>query len=128
MDCSPHVFLVPQPLLPHGGDLERKLGNELIQGLLLPEGIISRVLMNLAPEGELIVPFKTGVVSGRSNTLKSTVVVITLPGNGFAFSFYCRLKGEVIEVGLTKRTIVEPVVPHPAVDHRALRRGYLKRG
>ena len=37
------------------------------------------------------------------------------------------LPQDVVNIGQSESTVMEPVIAHPAIDHRALRRGYLER-
>ena len=53
-DRAPHVLLVPQALDPHGRHGQRLLRHHPDQVLALPEGVVGRVLADLAPGNELI--------------------------------------------------------------------------
>src|ERR1700722_11255042 len=44
VDGAPHVFLIPEALQPHGGNLRRMLCDQLIERLSLPEGVVIRML------------------------------------------------------------------------------------
>ncbi|KAG1534359.1 hypothetical protein G6F50_015588 [Rhizopus delemar] len=124
---APHVFLVPQALQPHGGYLQRRPGHHRVQRLALPEGVIGRVLDQLLPPGQLVHAGETCVVAGRTDAQEGAVVVVAEAGQRRALAALLGLHREVVEVDLAERTVVEPVVTHPAIHHRALRCGHLQR-
>jgi len=64
VDGSPHVFLIPEALQPHGGNSERESFDELVEGLALPEGVVGWVRVHGVPVGELVFAEEAREVSG----------------------------------------------------------------
>ena len=58
-------------------------------------------------------------VSGRARAKEIVVIVVALACNAVPFPFRGGLKGDVVEVGLSESSEMKPVVPHPAIHHRA---------
>ena len=127
VDRAPHVLLVPQALQPHGRHLQRGFRHDLVQRLLLPESVVGRVLADFAPPRQLFEPGRARVVAGRAGAEEVAVVVTTCARDRHALATLGGLAGEITEVDLAEGTVVEPVVAHPAVDHRAFRCGHLQR-
>ena len=126
MDRAPHVFLVPQPLDPHRRYRERLRAHDPVEGLVLPEPVVGRVLLDLPPERQLLEPVRRSEGAGRPGPQEVLVVVVALPRQRQSGAPRRRLAHEVVEVRLPVGAVVEPVVAHPAVHHRALRRGHLQ--
>ena len=57
VDGAPHVLLVPEALLPHGGNGEAVFGEEMVERLALPESVIGGMVDDDAPVGELVEAF-----------------------------------------------------------------------
>ena len=101
----------------------------LSKRLPLPERIVGGVLDHLLRPGQLIQTVQARVGAGRPGAPECFVVVIgsRVPPRSPA-SRLRRLLVGIVEIGLAKRSVVEPVVAHPAIHHRALRRGHFQRG
>ncbi len=123
---TPHVLLVPQALQPHGRHLQRCFRHHRIQRLALPEPVIGRMLNQLLPPGQLVHTGEARVVAGRTDAQEGAVVVVAEAGQRRALAALLGLHREIVEVDLAECTVVEPVVAHPAIDHRALRRSHLQ--
>lgn len=128
VDGAPHVFLIPQALQPHRGHLQRRTRHHLVQCLLLPEAVVGGVFGELVPPRQLFQTRRLGEVTGRACAQEIAVVVMALARDAGALAALAELAGEVVEIDLAERTVIEPVVAHPAIDHRALRRGHLQCG
>ena len=127
MNRSPHVFLVPQALNPHRRNLRRMLRHQLIQRLPLPESIVSRMLDHLLRPRQLIQSIEPRISARRSRPAETLIVVEGTPYHIIALVLLGRLAGRVIEVGLTERAVMKPVVTHPSVHHGTLRSRHLQR-
>ncbi len=64
VDGSPHVFLIPEALKPHGRDGEGTRGDELVEGLTLPEGVVGGMRVDGVPVGKLVLSLGAGEVTG----------------------------------------------------------------
>src|SRR5262249_4501409 len=96
----------------------RLFGEQLVNGLVLPEGVISRMLDELVPEAELIQSAAATQFPGRGRLHPHVVlVVVAAPPLDVPLA-----RGELIvnpaHIELAEGPVVEPVVPHPAIDHR----------
>src|SRR5260370_25190445 len=49
-----NIFLIPQAVYQHGRNFQRLRGKSLVHGLLLPPGVVGRMLENLSPEADLL--------------------------------------------------------------------------
>ena len=127
VDGAIHVLLVPQALQPHGGHGRGMGGDQPVQRLHLPEGVVGRVGSEAAPERELVEAVRLGVGAGGAGIEEGLVVVVGDAGDRIALALHAGLAGDVVEVGLSEGAVVEPVVAHPAVDHRALGSRHLQR-
>ncbi len=127
LDRAPHVLLVPQALDPHGRHGQRLLRHHPDEVLALPEGVVGRVLAQLPPGHELIEAVRLREGPGRPEPPVHLVVVVVAAPDAVAGAADRRLAGDEVEAGLAKGAVVEPVVAHPAVDHRAHRRRDLQR-
>src|SRR4051812_44423416 len=85
------------------------------------------MLGELPPPGKLIEARRLRPVADRTSAPEILVVVATLTHDRRSRASNRRLLGEVIEIDLAKRAIVEPVVAHPAVHHRTLGNRRLQR-
>ncbi len=127
VDGAVHVLLVPQALQPHGRHVRRMRRDDLVQRLALPEGVIGRVRRQVVPETQLFEAVGLGPIAGRDGVEEVLIVVGAGPRHVLALAGLAGLAGEVVEVHLTEGAVVEPVVAHPAVDHRAFGGGDLQR-
>ena len=84
------------------------------------------MLNQLLPPSQLVHAGETRVVAGRTEAQESAVVVVAQAGQRRALAALLGLHCEIVEIDLPERTVVEPVVTHPAIDHRALRCGHLQ--
>jgi len=103
------------------------LGDQAVERLRLPEGVVGRMGGELRPPGQLVQPPGLGEGAGRAGLEEVLVVVAGPAGHVVPGLLLGGLAVEVVEVGLAEGAVVEPVVAHPAVDHRALRHGRLER-
>src|SRR5882757_8869555 len=108
MNRSPHVFLVPQTLNPHGRYFRWMLRHQLVERLPLPEGVVSRMFDHLLSPPQLIEAIEASISASRPRAPEGVIVVESVAANGLAFRFHGRLAGSVIEVSLTERAIVKP--------------------
>lgn len=127
VDGAPHVFLIPQALQPHRGHLQRRARHHLVQRLLLPEAVVGGVFGEFVPPRQLFQTRRLGEVTGRAGAQEIAVVVMALARDAGALAALGQLTGEVVEVHLAERAVVEPVVAHPAVHHGAFRHCDLER-
>ena len=121
------IFLIPKAVDEHHGHLQGLGRQNLVHRLIAPERIVARVLENLAPETDLFEAAAFAELAGRSGRHEHVVVVEVgrppfglRPARGF-------LVVDVRHVLLAERTVVEPVVAHPAIDHRIHRHRDLER-
>ncbi len=77
---------------------------------------------------KLVEPRALRPVARRADAAELVVIVIHRAGRLGAVALVAGLRGDPADVGEAERAVVEPVVAHPAVDHRALGRGDLERG
>src|SRR5581483_6565634 len=127
MDRSPHVFLVPEPLEPHGRDRRRPLSNQIIQRLALPELVIRGMLHHLLNPWQHIESVQPHKISSRSSPSKGFVIVVFAASDFVAFAALSCLPRKIVYVHLAEGAVVEPIVTHPSVDHRAFRNRYFQR-
>src|SRR6476646_8693149 len=85
------------------------------------------MLRELPPPRQLIESCSLRPVARGSGAPEIVVVVVSGTDDAVAGASHGRLLGEVIEVYLPEGAVVEPVIAHPAVDHRALGHGRLER-
>ena len=114
---APHVFLIPQSLNPHCGNIQGLRSHDFVEGLRLPKHVVGGMLGNLAPPWQLIEACRAGKITSRSSAPEVLVIVPSFPDDGVAITFDCGLIGEVIEVHLAECAKMEPVVSHPTIDH-----------
>src|SRR5437868_3525289 len=81
------------------------------------------MLTDLAPPRKLIQASGFCKIARRSCSPEVLIVVVALAQDGIALALRSSLLGEVIEIDSAERAVVEPVVAHPAVNHRTLRHG-----
>ncbi len=128
MDGAPHVFLVPQALLPHGGHIRRMRRHQPVQGLALPEGVIGGMVFGPPGIGILIQPMLAGPGSRRAGAQEAVIIVIDFARAGMAFAPGAGLAGGEVHAALAIGAIVKPVIAHPAIDHRAFGRRHFQGG
>src|SRR5580704_3442892 len=76
VDGAPHVFLIPQPLEPHGGNLRRMLCDQLIERLSLPERIVTGMLHHSYIPGQLLEAVLARVIARRTGAAKLFIIVV----------------------------------------------------
>ncbi len=94
--------------------------DQVVQRLRLPEGVVGRMGGEAAPERELVEAVRDRIGPGGTGVEESLVVVVGGAGDGIALALHAGLARDVVEVGLAEGAVMEPVVAHPAIDHRAL--------
>jgi hypothetical protein len=116
-DGSVDVFLIPEAVDEHDGDFEGLGGEDLVHGLVAPEGVVGGVGEDLVPEAHLFEAVAASEFAGGA-CLHEEVVVVEVGGPPFgvvgAGAFLLVDVGHVL---LAEGSVVEPVVAHPAVDH-----------
>src|SRR5580658_586353 len=85
------------------------------------------MLFHLAPERQLLQAGGARKIASRAFPEEVRVIVISFTRYARAFATGRRLLREVVEIGIAKRSVMEPVVTHPTVHHRALRSRHLQR-
>src|SRR5881628_53253 len=116
---APHVFLIPESLNPHCGNLQWLLGHRFVERLRLPKHVVGGMLGDFPPPWQLIKACGAREISGGTGAAEVFVVVASLPYDRIALAFDGRLIREVIEVYLPEGAEMEPIVSHPAIDHWA---------
>ena len=128
-DRAVHILLVEQALQPHRRHARRIGGDEqLVERLALPEGVVGRVGREPAPERQLIEAVRHRIVPGRARLQQIIIVVEPRIAERRPLALRRGLAGEIAEIDVSERAVVEPIVPHPAVDHRTFGGGDLQRG
>ena len=123
------VFLIPQAVHQHDRNFQRLRGENLVHGLLAPEGVVARMLENLAPEAHLFEAVAAAEFA-RGARLHVHVVIVEVARSTISRSL-SRVAVLLVDVGhvlLAKRAVVKPVVAHPAIDHGVHRHGNFQRG
>ena len=123
VDRAPHVFLVPQSLQPDGRHRQRLRSHRFVERLRLPERVIRGMLGDFVPPRQLIESCDPRKIAGGSGAAKVFINVIRLTNDGLTVPSDGGLACKVVEVRLPESAVVEPIITHPAVDHRALRHG-----
>ena len=126
-DRAVDVLLIPETVDQHHRDGRRLRRQQLVHRLIAPERVVARMLEQLAPEADLLEPAAAPELARRSRLHEHVVlVVVALPPVhvGLARRF---LVVDVAHHLLAERPVVEPVVAHPAVDHRVHRHRHLQR-
>ena len=121
------VLLVPEAVHEHDRHLQRLAREDLVHGLVAPEGVVGRMLQELAPEADLLEAVPLAELA-RRDAVQEQVVVVVVPAPPLHVVL---ARGLLLEdVGhalLAERAVVEPVVAHPAIDHRVHRHRDLQR-
>ena len=126
-DGAVDVLLIPEAVDQHHRNGQRLRGELLVDRLIAPEGVVGRMLENLAPEADLLEAAPASQLARRSR-LHEHVVVVEVAGPPFLIvGARARLLVDVRHVLLAERAVVEPVVAHPAVHHRVHRHRHLER-
>src|SRR5689334_25419216 len=110
MDGPPHVFLIPKALQPDCGDLRRMFGNQFIERLSLPEGVVIWMLHHLDCPGKLFQAVETSVITGGACAPEGFVIVVSVTLNRVAGVVLGGLAESVIEVRLATRPVVKRVI------------------
>ena len=127
VDRAIHILLVEQALFPHGRHVGRVGRDQLVERLPLPETIIGRVLHHALPVRQVGIARLLGPRTGRADAAELLVIVVD-PGHAFGpGALEPGLLAQPRDVGEAKRAVVEPIVAHPPVDHRAFGRRDLQR-
>src|SRR5215213_2505082 len=102
----------------HHGNFERLRGENLVDGLIAPVSVVTRMLEELAPEADLLETTTTTEFTCGTRFHKHVVVVeVTGPPLDFIGASGL-LVVDVTHALLAERAVVKPVVTHPAIDHR----------
>ena len=126
-DGAVDVLLVPQAVHEHHRDTERPRAQQLVHGLVAPEGVVGRVLQDLAPEAHLLQAVAAPHLPRRAGGQPLVVVVeMARPPLRLGVARGLLLP-DVGHVLLPEGTVVEPVVAHPSVHHRVHGHGDLQR-
>ena len=100
------------------GRHHERLGRQhAIHGLVLPELVIGRVLEDLPPEAQLLHATLTGQFAGGTRPQEGVVVVEVVGPPALLVGAGGLLLVDVGEVLGPEGTVVEPVVPAPAIHH-----------
>src|SRR4030095_10897358 len=101
------VFLIPQTVYEHHGNLERLLREDFIDGLILPVRVVIGMLENLAPETDLFETTPAPELTCGAGFHKHVVVVeVTGPPLDLVGA-RCLLIVDVAHALLAKRAVVE---------------------
>ena len=73
---SVDVFLIPEPVHEHDRHVQRLPCQNFVHGLIAPEGIVARMLDQLAPEADLIHTMTPPQLPGRARLHEHVVVVV----------------------------------------------------
>src|SRR3984957_5279601 len=101
-------------------------GEELVDGLILPEGVVAGVRDDLLPEAGLLEAAPFSQLAGRAGAHEHVVVVKVAGPPLHRIVAGAVLLVDVGHVLLAEGAIMEPVVSAPAVDHRVHRDGVLE--
>ena len=126
-DGAVDVLLIPQTVHEHHRHLQRLRREDLVHRLVAPERVVSRMLEDLPPEADLFEPATPSELAGRSG-LHEHVVVVEVARPPLDVVRCASPPGRrCTHALLAERAVVEPVVAHPAVDHRIHRHRHLQR-
>ncbi len=125
--CTVDVLLVPQPVDEHHRHLERITAEHPVHRLRLPEGVVGRMRGKLAPETDLVEPMRLRKRARRPGAHRGVIFVISGPRERRRIVAGRDLLPDVIDPE-PERTVVEPVVAAPAIDHRILGHRHHERG
>jgi hypothetical protein len=122
------VLLVPEGVDEHRRHREGLGGEDLVDGLFLPERVVRGVREDLPPDADLLEAARPRHLASRAGLEVGVVVVAVVGPPGDLVAARRRLVEEVGDPLLAEGAVVEPVVPPPAVDHRVHRDGDLEGG
>jgi hypothetical protein len=106
---------------------QRARGEQLVDRLIAPVGVVARVRDELLPEAELIEAALPAQLADRAGA-QVQIVVVGDAGPPLVLVLAAGLLlVDVRDVDLPERAVVEPVVAEPAVDHRVHRHRDLER-
>ena len=118
---APHVFLVVEPLLPQRGHRRWMSRQQPREILPLPEGVVGRVIHHAGDERQLVEAAAAYVVARGTGPKVLVVLVEGVARRHGARSLLHRLHVHVAEHQVAEGAVVEPVVAHVRVNHRAFR-------
>src|SRR5215216_3922857 len=102
----------------HHRNFQRFFGEDLVDGLIAPVSVVTRMLEDLAPEADLLETTTTAEFTCRSGFHKH-VVVVEVTGPPFDLvAASGLLVVDVTHALLAEGAVVKPVVTDPTVDHR----------
>ena len=127
-DRAVHILLVPQPLFPDRRHVGRVGSEQFVERLPLPEGVIRGMRQHPLPIRQLRIAGLIRPRPGRADIAEIVVIVIPTGRRHAALGLVAGLPAKPRDVGEAKRAVMEPVIAHPSIDHRAFRRGDLQRG
>src|SRR5580692_6599983 len=107
---APHILLIPEALLPDGGDVRGMCRDKLVECLFLPECVIGRMGRQLPPISQLVEAVRLGVGAWRTCFQKCLVIIIGATWYRISFALLLRLSRDVVHVGFAERAIMKPVV------------------
>ena len=93
-DIAVDIFLVPQTVHQHDGHRDALLGEDLIQRLLLPEGVISGMVHDLGGEAHLLETVQPRHVARRARAQPGVIIIIVIgpPGETAVASRFLAVK------------------------------------
>ncbi len=126
--CAVNVLLVPR-----AGDDQRRngegtAGENAVERLFLPVGVIGRVLGQPLPEGQPDHPQRAAIGAGRAVAQRREIIVGDCREPLAVGLAAARLAEDVADQLLAEGAVVEPVVALPDVDHWIDRDARLERG
>ena len=131
-DRTVDIFLVPQAVNEQNGHLDpfrlEVRGQHLVHRLVAPESVVAGVFENLVPEAHLFQPMLLAQFARRPRGHELVVIVEVRDGPLGLIRTRGFLLPDVGHVLLAEGPVVEPVVAHPAIDHRVHGHRYFQRG
>src|SRR5438552_14956499 len=114
-----NILLIKEPGDDKHGHLNRLFGQQLVHRLVLPKGIVGRVVYKGAPEAKLLEPAGCGHgACGAGSQVLIISVATTGPPLLVALARPFLIVNVIDRACLTKGALVDPVVPNPAVHPR----------
>ena len=121
------ILLVPETTDVQGRHGEGLAGEQPVDCLLLPVAVVGRVLGEAPPERQLLHAHLAAERARRPRGEEAGVVVVVAGPETEVVLLPRRLLVDIERHSLAERSVVEPVVADPAVDHRVDRYRDLQR-